>query len=119
MNIAQRRHNISANATRIGDRGILPYPNAIVDTAPQVFGEVPVNMTIDSRAIPISVNRESVHNVNPFYNQGPLFETARYSHVMPKRSSIAMWMQWSPMGALARQLTSCSRIVQPDYLVQV
>jgi hypothetical protein len=68
MNIAQRRHHIFANTTRIGDRGILPYPNTIVDTAAQVFGEMSVNVTINSRATPISVNRESVHNVNPFYN---------------------------------------------------
>ena len=61
MEFAQGRDDIIANAARIGDRTVLADPDAFVDAAAEVFGEVAeqVRMHFTDGAIDIDLDARS------------------------------------------------------------
>ena len=43
----QRLHHVVADAARVGDRAVLAHPDAAVDAAAQVLGELAVDVAVD------------------------------------------------------------------------
>ena len=60
---SQRRDYIVTNAARVGYRRILAHPDATVDAATQVFGEVPIDVPADLGFPKIGIDDNLVHKV--------------------------------------------------------
>src|ERR1043165_9527417 len=42
-------HDVVPNAARIGNRALRPHPKPLVNTVPEVLGELAVNISVDGR----------------------------------------------------------------------
>ncbi len=49
MDMAQRLHHILAIAMNVGDLAVLPHPDAFIDAAPQMLGELAKDVAVDLR----------------------------------------------------------------------
>jgi len=57
----ERGDDIIAHAPRVGDRGIFPHPDTLVDAPAQMLGEVPVDILVDTRHASARVDDNPAH----------------------------------------------------------
>jgi len=61
LDAPQRRRHVVADAARVGDGRVLADPDALVDAAAEVLGEVPVDSLVDARHASVGVDDNPVH----------------------------------------------------------
>ncbi len=61
LHLPQRRHDVIADPAGVRDRRVFPNPDTVVDTAPQVLCEVPVDVRVDRGDGIARVDRDACH----------------------------------------------------------
>ena len=67
--LAQRRDDIAANPTHIGDGRVLANPDAAIDAAAEMFGKMPIDVAADGLLSQIGVDDDAVHVFPPLNRQ--------------------------------------------------
>ena len=57
--------DVGANAPDVGDRRVFADPNAVINAAAQVFGEVTINVTINFCASKVGIEYNAGHGDSP------------------------------------------------------
>jgi hypothetical protein len=81
-NCAQGGNDVVADPARVGDLGIFPHPQPIVDAMPKVFRKMPVDIFIDPVFAPVGVE----------YKQVPLFGMVQ--HIAAFAGKISIMPRW-------------------------
>ena len=72
LQLLQGFDDVDADAPDIGDRRVLAHPHAFVDAAPEVLGEVPVDLPADGLLAQVGVDRYAGHRCGcPSYDTSP------------------------------------------------
>ena len=61
MDGLQRRHHVLAIAMDVGDLAVLPHPDAFIDAAPQMLGELAIDMAVDLDTGPGGIDGDMGH----------------------------------------------------------
>jgi hypothetical protein len=56
FNLPESFHHIISDPPRIGDRGVLTNPKTLVNTSPQMFSEMPVNIPVNPAFFAIRID---------------------------------------------------------------
>src|SRR5205823_3251499 len=84
---AERLHHVVADAARVGNRRLLPDPDALVDTATQVLGKVPVHILVDPLGALIGIDDDASHRCIPSSLGGRARARSRAAHDYPRDGS--------------------------------
>src|SRR5262249_1308536 len=65
VQVLERGDDVVAHAARVRDRGLLPDPDAVVNQAPEMLGEVAVDVAVDRRLRLVGAGRQPARPPTP------------------------------------------------------